>query len=261
MLTVISPAKRLDWSERDVTATAPDFQTEAARLAGHARQLTLGKLKSLMDLSDDLTRLNRDRFRAFEDAPTPDLTRPAVFAFAGDTYQGLEAETLDANALRRAQDHLRILSGLYGVLRPLDAIQPYRLEMGSRLKTRRGTSLYEFWGDTIAKSLNADAEAVGTDFLVNCASQEYFGAVDLKALKPTVITPQFYEVKSGTPKIVSFFAKKARGAMARFVVENRVTSPEGLRDFDLGGYRFQPDLGDATTLVFHRDEAAAKKAA
>jgi len=261
MLTVISPAKRLDWSERTVTSTAPDFQAEAARLAGHARQLTLGKLKSLMDLSSDLARLNRDRFRAFEDAPAADTTRPAVFAFAGDTYQGLEAGTLDPDALERAQTHLRILSGLYGVLRPLDAIQPYRLEMGSRLKTRRGASLYAFWGDVISKSLNADAEAVGTDFLVNCASQEYFGAVDLKALKPQVITPQFYEVKAGTPKIVSFFAKKARGSMARFIVENRVTSVEGLRDFDLDGYRFQPDLGDATMLVFHRAEQAAKKAA
>ncbi|NNL17659.1 MAG: peroxide stress protein YaaA [Boseongicola sp.] len=261
MLTVISPAKRLDWSDQTVTATSPDFQPEAARLAGHARQLTLGKLKALMGLSDDLARLNRDRFRAFQDAPEPDLTRPAVFAFAGDTYQGLEAATLDPEALERAQAHLRILSGLYGVLRPLDAIQPYRLEMGSRLKTRRGTSLYDFWGNTISSSLNADAEAIGTEFLVNCASQEYFGAVDLKALKPQVITPQFYEVKAGTPKIVSFFAKKARGAMARFILENRVTSVDGLRDFDLGGYRFQPSLGDASTLVFHRDEAAAKKVA
>ena len=261
MLTVISPAKRLDWSERSVTATAPDFQPEASRLAAHARQLTLGRLKSLMSLSDDLARLNRDRFKAFQDTPGDAQTRPAVFAFAGDTYQGLEAGTLDREALERAQSHLRILSGLYGVLRPLDAIQPYRLEMGSRLKTRRGTSLYDFWGDTISRSLNADAEAVGTDLLVNCASQEYFGAVDLKALKPQVITPQFYEVKAGTPKIVSFFAKKARGAMARFIVENRVTTVDGLRDFDLGGYRFQPGLGDGAALVFHRDEAAARDAA
>ena len=260
MLTVISPAKRLDWSARDVDLTAPKFEKEAGRLAGHARQLTLGNLKSLMGLSDDLARLNRDRFRAFADRPDADTTRPAVFAFAGDTYQGLEAETLDADALKRAQTHLRILSGLYGSLRPLDAIQPYRLEMGSRLKTRRGGSLYAFWGDTIAKSLNADAEAIGSDILVNCASQEYFGAVDLKALKPRVVTPQFYELKGGTPKIVSFFAKKARGSMARFIVENRVTTPEGLKDFDMGGYQFVPDASDESTLVFHRDEAAAKAA-
>lgn len=253
MLTVISPAKRLDWSDRAVTPTAPNFQTEATQLAGHARQLTLGKLKSLMDLSDNLARLNRDRFRAFVDAPDATTTRPAVFAFAGDTYQGLEAATLDPNTLERAQNHLRILSGLYGVLRPLDGIQPYRLEMGSRLKTRRGTSLYDFWGDTISKSLNGAAEAVGTDLLVNCASQEYFGAADNKALKLRVITPVFMEVKENKPRIVSFFAKRARGAMARFVVENRVTEADGIKDFTSGGYAYDPDLSEGDKWVFLRD--------
>ncbi len=261
MLTVISPAKRLDWADVAVETTAPDFEAEAQRLAAHARQLTLGKLKSLMALSDDLARLNRDRFRAFSDTPDAEITRPAMFAFAGDTYQGLEAATMDADVIARAQSHLRILSGLYGILRPLDAIQPYRLEMGSRLKTRRGASLYAFWGDEVAKSLNRDGDAVGTDLLVNCASQEYFGAVDLKVLKLRVITPQFYEVKADTPKIISFFAKKARGAMARFIVENRVTSVEGLRDFDLGGYKFQSGESDQNTLVFHRAAEAATAAA
>lgn len=255
MLVVVSPAKRLDWTERDVAMTEPAFQQDASRLAGHARQLTLGKLKALMDLSDDLAKLNRDRFKTFSDTPTQDDTRPALFAFAGDTFQGFDAASLDQEGLERAQSHMRILSGLYGVLRPLDAIQPYRLEMGSRLKTRRGTSLYDYWGDTLAKALNTQANAVGAEYLVNCASQEYFGAVDLKSLKPKVITPQFYELKSGTPKIVSFFAKKARGAMARFIVENRVDRPEGLKDFDLGGYRFAGE--DGATLVFHREEAAA----
>lgn len=259
MLTVISPAKRLDWTERHVATTTPDFQREATRLAGHARQLSLGDLKGLMGLSDDLARLNRDRFRAFADAPEVEATRPALFAFAGDTYQGFDAGSLDAEGVDRAQAHLRILSGLYGVLRPLDGIQPYRLEMGSRLKTRRGTSLYAFWRDEIAKALNMAADEVGTDVLVNCASQEYFGAVDLKALKLRVVTPQFYEVKGGTPKIVSFFAKKARGSMARFIVDNRITDVNGLKDFDLGGYRFVETDGDA--LIFHRDEAAAEVAA
>ncbi len=255
MLVVVSPAKRLDWSERDVAMTTPVFQADANRLAGHARQLTLGKLKSLMDLSDDLARLNRDRFREFATEPEQHATRPAVYAFAGDTFQGFDAASLDADALNRTQSHLRILSGLYGVLRPLDAIQPYRLEMGSRLTTRRGGSLYDYWGDRIAKALNTDADAVGSNILVNCASQEYFGAVDLRALKPQVVTPQFYELKNGTPKIVSFFAKKARGAMARFVVEHRIDSVEGLKDFDMGGYRFV-DAEDGT-LIFHRAEAAA----
>ena len=257
MLVVVSPAKRLDWSERDVTTTQPVFQTDANRLAGHARQLTLGKLKSLMDLSDALARLNRDRFRTFSDNPDSEEMRPALFAFAGDTFQGFDAASLDGEGLSWAQAHMRILSGLYGLLRPLDAIQPYRLEMGSRLKTRRGTSLYDYWGDTLAKTLNAQARDVSSDILVNCASQEYFGAVDQKALKLTVVTPQFYELKSGAPKIVSFFAKKARGAMARFIVENRIDSIDGLKDFDLGGYRFVDTEPNGTTLVFHRAEAAA----
>ena len=255
MLVVVSPAKRLDWTERDIPMSDPAFRADANRLAGHARQLTLTKLKSLMDLSDDLAKLNRDRFKTFADAPEVVDTRPALFAFAGDTFQGFDAASLDQDGLDRAQSHMRILSGLYGLLRPCDAIQPYRLEMGSRLKTRRGNSLYDYWGDTIAKALNAEAETLGTDLLVNCASQEYFGAVDQKALKLTVITPQFYELKNGTPKIVSFFAKKARGAMARFIVENRVETVEGLKDFDLGGYRFVE--AEENNLIFHRTEVAA----
>jgi hypothetical protein len=178
-----------------------------------------------------------------------------MFAFAGDTYQGLEPASLDPETVRYAQEHLRILSGLYGVLRPLDAIQPYRLEMGSRLKTRRGESLYDFWRDIPAKALNAAANAVGSSVLVNCASQEYFGAVDLKKLKLRVIEPVFMEVKSGTPKIVSFFAKRARGSMARFILERRVTDPEGLKDFDHGGYRFDAGASSGDRMVFLRDEA------
>jgi len=255
MLVVISPAKRLDWSPVDVTPTKPAFQHQANILAGHARALTLGRLKRLMNLSDDLARLNRDRFREFADHSTHQNAKPAAFAFAGDTYLGLEAASLDADTLAYAQRHLRILSGLYGVLRPMDAIQPYRLEMGSRLKTRRGTNLYEYWRDLPAKALNEAAEAAGSEILVNCASQEYFGAVDRKTLKPRLIEPVFMEVKAGMPKIVSFFAKKARGSMARFIVENRVTHVEGLKDFDLGGYRFDAASSAGDRLVFLRDEA------
>ncbi len=252
MLVVISPAKRLDWAERDVAATEPAFQDDAIRLAKTARNLTLGDLQKLMDISPDLARLNRDRFRAFQDAPEAEVTRPAALAFAGDTYLGLEAASLDADEMAWAQDRLRILSGLYGLLRPLDAIQPYRLEMGSRLKTRRGASLYDYWRDVPAKALNAQAEATGSDVLVNCASQEYFGAVDLKALKPQVITPQFMEDKNGTPKIVSFFAKRARGAMARFIVQNRLTDPAAITEFDSGGYVYRPDLSATDKPVFVR---------
>lgn len=252
MLVVISPAKRLDWTERAVETTEPDFAEDAARLVKTARNLSLGDLKGLMGLSDDLARLNRDRFRDYDPEPAPDATRPAALAFAGDTYQGLEAASLDADELAWAQEHLRILSGLYGVLRPLDAIQPYRLEMGSKLKTRRGANLYDYWGDQLSKALNAQAEAVGTDVLVNCASQEYFGAVPEKALKLRVVTPQFMEDKNGTPKIVSFYAKKARGAMARFIVQNRLTDPDSLRDFDLGGYAWREDLSSPDKPVFVR---------
>ena len=253
MLVVVSPAKRLDWTPVDQNTTHPDFQEDAAKLVKTARNLTLGELQKLMSLSPDLAKLNRDRFKAFSADPESETTRPAVFAFAGDTYMGLEARSLDDDEMVWAQDHLRILSGLYGVLRPLDAIQPYRLEMGSRLKTRRGKNLYEFWRSDLSKALNVQAAHLGTDTLVNCASQEYFGAVAPDALKLRVITPVFMEMKAGTPKIVSFFAKKARGSMARFMIQRRLTNPEGLKDFDLGGYAFQPDMSSGDRWVFLRD--------
>ena len=253
MLIVISPAKSLDWSPVEVDTTAPAYQDDAVRLSKTMRNQTLGQLKSLMSISDDLARLNRDRFKAFSDAPKAEVTKAAAFAFNGDTYQGLEAKTLDDAALDWAQSRLRILSGLYGLLRPLDAIQPYRLEMGSRLKTRRGTSLYDYWGDQLAKDLTAQAMELETDLLLNCASQEYFGAADTKALKLRVITPKFLEVRDDKPRIVSFFAKRARGAMARFAVENRVTEAEQLKDFATGGYQYDADLSDGDTWAFVRD--------
>jgi cytoplasmic iron level regulating protein YaaA (DUF328/UPF0246 family) len=256
MLIVLSPAKRLDWSETGLETTDPLFPREASTLAAHARQLTLGDLKALMGLSDDLARLNRDRFRAFSDAPDPDDARPAVRAFAGDTYVGLDARSLDSEALDWAQDHLRILSGLYGVLRPRDAIQPYRLEMGSRLKTRRGATLYDYWGDRIARALNEAGAALGTETLLNCASQEYFGAVDLKRLRLRVITPAFLEDREGEGRTISFFAKRARGAMARFVIDRRITDPVGLRDFDAMGYRFDPATSTPDAPVFRRPYGA-----
>lgn len=253
MLTVISPAKSLDWDPVDVATTEPEFQEDAIRLAKTSRNLTLGALKGLMSISDDLARLNRDRFKAFENAPSPDRTKAAALAFNGDTYQGLEAMTLSSADMAYAQDHLRILSGLYGLLRPLDAIQPYRLEMGSRLKTRRGKSLYDYWGTKISKALNDLGATQDTDTLVNCASQEYFGAADTKALRLRVITPVFMEVKDDRPRLVSFFAKRARGAMARHVIENRVTTMDGVKEFSAGGYAYDRDLSDGDKVVFLRD--------
>ncbi len=258
MLTVISPAKRLDWAERTTQMTAPDFADDAVKLARVAKRLSQKDLSKLMDISPDLAKLNADRFKAFEDAPEGE--RPAALAFAGDTYMGLEATSLDHDTMAYAQDHLRILSGLYGLLRPLDAIRPYRLEMGSRLKTRKGANLYAYWGPRIAEALRDQARATDADTLVNCASVEYFSAVDEKALGLQIVTPQFFEDKPGGPKIVSFFAKKARGAMARFIVERRLTRPDQILDFDTGGYVHAPDLSAPSKPAFLRTEAAAAAA-
>ncbi|WP_299845401.1 peroxide stress protein YaaA [uncultured Roseovarius sp.] len=250
MLVVVSPAKKLDMREvGEVAPTQPAFLEQADTLANIARDLSTKDLQKLMGISENLARLNAERFSEFGRMQS----KPAALAFAGDTYQGLEATSLDKDELNWAQDHLRILSGLYGILRPLDEIQPYRLEMGSRLKNERGKSLYDFWGDQISLMLNAQAEEVQTDCLINCASQEYFGAVDRNALGLRVITPVFMEEKAGAAKIVSFFAKKARGAMARFIIQHRLTDPNAIKDFDVGGYRYRQDLSDDANWVFLRD--------
>jgi cytoplasmic iron level regulating protein YaaA (DUF328/UPF0246 family) len=255
MLVVVSPAKKLDWTERAEEMTYPAFQDDAIALNAVARDLSVPELMKLMHISEDLAKLNYDRFRDFASDPKTEDLRPAALAFAGDTYQGLEASSLDPEEMAWAQEHFRILSGLYGLLRPLDAMQPYRLEMGSRLKNPRGKNLYEYWGSQIAEALNAQAEKVGAQILVNCASQEYFGAVDLKVLKPQVVTPVFMEDKNGTPKVVSFYAKRARGAMARYVIQNRLTDVASLQEFDMGGYAYQPDLSEPMKPVFLRRPA------
>lgn len=248
MLVCLSPAKKLDMSPTDARATVPGFASDANALAEAAGKLSQNELQKLMGISADLAKLNADRFAHFGEMES----KPAALAFAGDTYQGLEAGSLDPAEMDWAQDHLRILSGLYGVLRPRDAIQPYRLEMGSKLKTDRGKTLYDYWGTRIAEALNRHAADVGADVLVNCASQEYFGAVDRDALKLRVVTPVFMEDKGGEPKVVSFYAKKARGAMARFIVQNRLTDEDALQDFDTGGYAYRSDLSETDKPVFVR---------
>ena len=258
MLAVISPAKKLnDTAAARADVTLPMFQTDATYLAETAGALDVPALQKLMGISENLAQLNADRFAAFEGASTEANALPAALMFAGDTYTGLEAPTLGDDAMRWAQDHLRILSGLYGLLRPLDLIQPYRLEMGSRLANERGKTLYAYWGDQLAEELNAQALAVGTDVLVNCASTEYFKAADRKALNLRVITPVFLEQRGSDAKIISFFAKKARGAMARFVMENRLSNPNGLRDFSIGGYAYDVDRSTDDQPVFLRAEAQA----
>lgn len=251
MLTVISPAKRLDDKATlpaGFASTQPVFAADAEVLATVARKLTASKLRKLMDISEPLAKLNVERFAGFDAADS----RPAALFFAGDTYAGLEAKTLDPDALRWAQGHLRILSGLYGVLRPLDDIKAYRLEMGSKLKNPRGDDLYAYWRGQVAAALNDLAAETGAQALINCASIEYFGAVDTKALNLPVITPTFLEEKNGEAKIVSFYAKKARGAMARFIAENRLTDPDSLKDFATGGYAFDAARSTPATPVFIR---------
>jgi cytoplasmic iron level regulating protein YaaA (DUF328/UPF0246 family) len=232
----------------DLAVSTPIFQARALELAAVARGFSVGDFQEMMGISANLAALTVDRFALFGGQ----LTKPAIFAFAGDTYQGLEAASLDGHELAWAQDHLRILSGLYGVLRPLDVIEPYRLEMGSRFPAAEGKTLYDYWGVDIASSFNAQAEAVGAEVLVNCASQEYFRAVDLDVLSLSVITPVFKDMKNGEAKIISFFAKKARGAMARFIVQNNITAVDDLKRFAIGGYAFAEDESDDRTLTFIR---------
>ena len=253
MLIVLSPAKRLDFAETDpaLPATAPRFHDDIASLSRTAKRQTKADLRRLMSISEDLAKLNQARFKAF-DPDNADEGVQAVMAFAGDVYQGLDARNLDRASLDWAQDRLRILSGLYGLLRPLDRIQPYRLEMGVRLKTRRGASLYDFWDDRISKQLNADAEGMAHPVLINLASQESFGAVDAKALKLPVITPNFREEKDGESRIISFFAKKARGMMARWAIDRRIENPEDLKAFEVEGYRFNKAASGDRDWIFTR---------
>lgn len=265
MLTVISPAKKLNEAPHalpeGVEMTEPVFTAEAARLARVARRLTVADLQRLMGISEPLARLNRDRFATFATPPGPGALFPAIQCFAGDTYQGLEARTLSADAVSRALGQLRVLSGLYGLLRPFDAIRPYRLEMGSKLATTRGADLYAFWGDRIARQLRAEAQAIGTKVLVNCASVEYFTAAARPALKLRVIHPVFLDGAEGEAKVISFWAKRARGAMARFILEHTLTDPADLRGFDTGGYQWQAAMSSPDRPVFLRRAVAEREAA
>ena len=254
MLIVLSPAKALDFTAGPANAplTQPQLTDQTAELAKVTRKLKASDLKRMMELSDALAKLNRERFQAFD--PDSEEGLQAAFAFNGDVYLGLKARELDKKALVWAQDHLRILSGLYGVLRPMDAIQPYRLEMGVRIKTRRGGNLYDFWGSRIAQALDAAVVGHKQKVVVNCASQEYFGAVDRKALKAPVVTCKFLEEKDGEARVISFFAKRARGAMARFAIDNRIEKPEDLKAFDRDGYRVVATASSDEEFTFVRPQ-------
>ena len=255
MLLLLSPAKALDYETPlppDVPHTEALFKQPAAELIGVLRQKSPQQIAQLMSLSDALAGLNAARYEAFSPRFTARNSRPAVLAFNGDVYEGLQARTLSAPQLDWLQQHVCILSGLYGVLRPLDRMQPYRLEMGTRLATERGSNLYQFWGRQIAEHLNHQLQSDTTPVVVNLASQEYFKAVDRKALKARVIECVFEDFKGGAYKIISFHAKRARGLMARYAIMRRIATPRGLEGFDLEGYAFAAGVSSPERLVFRR---------
>lgn len=256
MLILLSPAKALDFKPRGVEmkTTQPVLMERTRILSKTTAGLTAPKLKQLMGLSDDLATLNRERFKAF-DADSAE-GRPAAMVFNGEVYRGLDAPSMNQDDLSWAQDHLRILSGLYGVLRPLDAIQPYRLEMGTRLKTRKGSNLYDFWGRDIEKALKADLAGQEKPAIVNLASNEYSKAARLNAFDAPVITPDFKEEKDGKLRALMVYAKQARGAMARWIIDNRIEDPAAIQDFTVGGYRFEPEGSTAEKWLFARPQPA-----
>lgn len=256
MLLVVSPAKKLDFESPLATT-----QTSQASLLEHSEiliercvKLSPDQIASLMKLSDKLAGLNAARFGEWSQPFTIENARQAVLAFNGDVYSGLDANSFSDEDFKFAQQHFRILSGLYGLLKPLDLMQAYRLEMGTKLDNSRGSNLYQFWGNIITDELNKLLAKQESDVLINLASNEYFKAVKTKSLNATVITPQFKDWKNGQYKIISFFAKKARGLMARYIIQNQLTDVEQLKHFDLAGYQFNSDLTQGNELVFTRKE-------
>jgi cytoplasmic iron level regulating protein YaaA (DUF328/UPF0246 family) len=251
MLIVISPAKKLDYTSavNSPLTTQPALLDHSKELAQGLKTLAPQDVSSLMSLSDTLGALNFERFQEWQTPFTEDNARPAVLAFKGDVYQGLDADSMSDEDLRWAQDHLRILSGLYGLLRPLDLMQAYRLEMGTKFANPRGGDLYQFWGDIITDELNKTDSSV----LVNLASNEYFKSVRKKAIGARIITPVFMDKKDDKYKIISFYAKKARGLMSSYIIRNRITEVEQIKNFDTDGYSYNAALSEADQWVFVRD--------
>ncbi|CCG95888.1 conserved hypothetical protein [Marinobacter nauticus ATCC 49840] len=255
MLMIISPAKTLDYESplATETHTQPDFLDDACELIDQLKELEPHQVSNLMSISDKLGQLNAERFQCWHTPFTPDNARQAVLAFKGDVYTGLDAESFSSEDFSFAQKHLRILSGLYGLLKPLDLMQPYRLEMGTRFENTRGKDLYAFWGSKITDALN-QLLASDDKVLVNLASNEYFKSVQKKHLDARLVTPQFKDWKNGQYKMISFYAKKARGLMCRYAIQNRITQADDLKGFNLEGYYFSEDQSDNNNWVFLRDE-------
>jgi uncharacterized protein len=256
MLIVISPAKSLDFKTPPVISnyTVPEFLTESEKLIGRLKTLTPKKISALMGISDDLGELNFKRYHDWNLPFTPENAKQAILAFNGDVYQGMNASTLSEEKLKLAQSKLRILSGLYGVLKPLDLIQPYRLEMGTKLKYYKSKDLYVFWNPAITKKVNEAVAESGSQILVNLASSEYFKSIDKKKLKAEIVTPDFKEFKNGEYKMISIFAKRARGLMTHFILDNSINNPLDLVAFDYEGYGFNSRLSKTGNPVFTREQ-------
>lgn len=239
MITLISPAKTLDLSTTDLNLhSQPEFKINTMELVAIMKKKSSSELMKLMDISENLAQLNRERFLNFKKTFEPGNSKQALLAFKGDVYTKMDVENYSEEDFEFAQNHLRILSGLYGLLKPLDLIQPYRLEMGIRLENKRGKNLYEFWGLRIAKAINEIAQG---DPVINLASQEYFKAVDVEKLSSKVITPVFKEFKNGKYQVIGLFAKQARGLMTDYIIRNRINNPEELKVFNLGKYEFKEE--------------------
>ncbi|UJP04912.1 MAG: peroxide stress protein YaaA [Nitrosomonas sp.] len=256
MIIVISPAKTLDFEtpSQSQTYTQPDFLDDAAILVDALRKLEPDQIGAMMSISPKLALLNSNRYFAWQRPFAPDNAKQAIFAFQGDVYVGLNAATMTAAELAFAQNHLRILSGLYGMLRPLDLIQPYRLEMGTQFGNPRGNNLYQFWHDKITQALNHELEKQPNAVLINLASHEYFQSIQTDQLKARIITPVFKDEKNGVYKIISFFAKKARGMMSRYIIHRQLSDPEAIKDFNAAGYRYSTGDSHQNEWVFTRPE-------
>ena len=256
MLILISPAKSLDFETATTSQVCSDakFLKESQTLIKQLRRLSVEEIAEFMSISPKLAQLNYERFLSWQKPFSMDNAKQALLAFKGDVYTGLNAESLTEAELQVAQKDLRILSGLYGILKPLDLIQPYRLEMGKKLQTSKGNNLYEFWGDKITSDINATLKEKGDQYLINLASNEYFKSVNKKKIKAEIITPVFKDLKNDQYKVISFFAKKARGLMTRFIIQNQISDPEHLRAFNSDGYIFNPQLSKDKELVFTREQ-------
>lgn len=256
MLIVLSPAKSLDYKTpvKVKSATLPDFVSESAKLIAELKKLSPQEVAKLMGLSDQLAALNVGRYRDWSKKFTEENSKPAIFAFDGDVYDGFDVKSLNAKSLDFAQNHIRILSGLYGALRPLDLMQAYRLEMGTSFKNLKGKDLYAFWGGAVTKSLQKILDQQKHPVLLNLASEEYFKVLQPKDLDCEIVSPVFQDAKDGKYKIISFYAKRARGLMARYVVENRITDPIDLKSFTLDGYQYFAADSRPGKPVFRRAE-------